>query len=189
MALPSSGPISMSQIREELKSSGPISLGSSEVRNLAGKTSGTIKMSELYGKSSALFTAIFKSDSKVVKDPQYNAPFYWCGYLKEGSTVDMGTIIENNTGLTMTSCALVARVYIGEIIVQLRFKKGDTNGLFKNKILKLTFANETVHQFKLVNYSDNSSHDHYNTDIIETSQFNSLLELFGMKQNVIVTVN
>ena len=73
MALPSSGPISMSQIREELKSSGPISLGSSEVRNLAGKTSGTIKMSDLRGKSAEIvYTKIdsFEGGGQAPATPQ-----------------------------------------------------------------------------------------------------------------------
>lgn len=189
MALPSSGTIKMSQVRDELKKTGPISLGNADVRKLGGKPSGTIKMTDLYGKSSTLFTAIFKSDSKTVKDPQYNAPFYWCGYLKEGSTVDMGTIIENNTGLTMYSCVLIGRVVTRDVRIHLKFKKGTTNGLFKNKILKLTFVNETVHQFELVEYvSDDRDYDHYGTYVIESSRFKSLLELFGMKQNVIVTI-
>ena len=51
MALPSSGTIKMSQVRDELKKTGPISLGNSDVRKLGGKPSGTIKMSDLYGKS------------------------------------------------------------------------------------------------------------------------------------------
>ncbi len=51
MALPQSGPISLGQVRTELKLTGPISLGQAQVRQLAGKQSGTIKMSDLYGKS------------------------------------------------------------------------------------------------------------------------------------------
>lgn len=51
MALPQSGPISLGQVRNELKLTGPISLGQDQVRQLAGKQSGTIKMSDLYGKS------------------------------------------------------------------------------------------------------------------------------------------
>jgi len=51
MTLPSSGAISMSQVRSELKLSGTISLGQSAVRNLAGRASGSISMSHLHGKS------------------------------------------------------------------------------------------------------------------------------------------
>ena len=51
MALPSSGTITMDMIRTELKQTGTISLGSTECRQLAGKPSGAIKMSDFYGKS------------------------------------------------------------------------------------------------------------------------------------------
>lgn len=54
MALPSSGTITMGMIRTELKQTGAISLGSSECRKLAGVSSGAIKMSDFYGKSSKI---------------------------------------------------------------------------------------------------------------------------------------
>lgn len=54
MALPSSGTITMGQIRTELKQTGAIRLGSSECRKLAGVSSGAIKMSNFYGKSSKI---------------------------------------------------------------------------------------------------------------------------------------
>lgn len=57
MALPSSGAISMSQVRTELGLTGSISLGQSEVRALAGKPSGAISLSDLRGKSAVALTA------------------------------------------------------------------------------------------------------------------------------------
>lgn len=54
MALPSSGSLSFAQIRTELNGSGSISLGDSNVRGLAGKSSGAISFSDLRGKSSFL---------------------------------------------------------------------------------------------------------------------------------------
>lgn len=58
MALPSSGSISMAQVRTELGLSGAISLNQANVRTLAGKPSGTISMSDLYGKSSTEVASI-----------------------------------------------------------------------------------------------------------------------------------
>lgn len=57
MALPTSGPISMSQVLAELQSANsgrttPIGLGDSDVRSLAGVGSGAISMANLLGKSS-----------------------------------------------------------------------------------------------------------------------------------------
>lgn len=53
MALPSTGSISMSQVRTELGRSNTITLNDSDVRSLAGKASGTISMNDLRGKSSS----------------------------------------------------------------------------------------------------------------------------------------
>lgn len=55
MALPTTGKISLGDVRTELGTTGAISLGSEDVRTLAGKTSGTVKMSDLYGKTNALW--------------------------------------------------------------------------------------------------------------------------------------
>lgn len=58
MALPTTGPISLGQVKEELNKTGSISLGSTDVRNLAGKTSGQISLSDLYGKSAAIWVKV-----------------------------------------------------------------------------------------------------------------------------------
>ncbi len=57
MPLPSSGPISMSQVNVELglAATTPISLNQTNVRTLFGRPSGTISMSDDYGKSNALY--------------------------------------------------------------------------------------------------------------------------------------
>lgn len=51
MALPSNGSISLNRVREELKLSGSISLGQTEVRNLADVNNGRISLNDLKGKS------------------------------------------------------------------------------------------------------------------------------------------
>lgn len=57
MTLPSTGPISMSQVATELGISATgLSLNDSRVRALAGKPSGTISMSDLRGKSTSVLT-------------------------------------------------------------------------------------------------------------------------------------
>ena len=52
MTLQSSGIIKMSEIRSELSETGAVNLGKASWRGLAGKASGTIKMSDFYGKTS-----------------------------------------------------------------------------------------------------------------------------------------
>lgn len=54
MALPSTGAISMNDVRTELGKTGTISLNDSDVRNLASKTSGTISMGDLRGKQNSI---------------------------------------------------------------------------------------------------------------------------------------
>ncbi|KZK92556.1 MULTISPECIES: hypothetical protein [unclassified Pseudovibrio] len=54
MALQTNGPISLGDVRSELGLSGRISLGDTAVRNLAKRTSGSIALSHLYGKSSII---------------------------------------------------------------------------------------------------------------------------------------
>ena len=51
MTLPSSGPISLLDVRNELGFSGTISLNDTAVRNLLGKASGIISLFDAYGKS------------------------------------------------------------------------------------------------------------------------------------------
>jgi len=51
MPLPTSGSLTFSLVKTELGLGGTLSLGTTSVRNLAGKPSGLIKMSDLYGKS------------------------------------------------------------------------------------------------------------------------------------------
>ena len=51
MALPSTGAISLLDVRNELGKTGAISLGDSAVRTLAGRTSGAISLGDLRGKS------------------------------------------------------------------------------------------------------------------------------------------
>lgn len=61
MALPSTGSISMGQVRTELGASGAISLGQTSVRTLAGRSSGSISMSHLRGKSSKICQNVTKT--------------------------------------------------------------------------------------------------------------------------------
>lgn len=75
MSLPTTGPISLGQVRTELNKTGSISLGSTDVRNLAGKTSGIIKMSDLRGKSYGVIN--FETEIIVGNDPHDNGGHYF----------------------------------------------------------------------------------------------------------------
>lgn len=58
MALPSSGEISLADVRAELGLTGEISLNQGTVRSLAGKASGEISLGDLRGKSSLVLVTV-----------------------------------------------------------------------------------------------------------------------------------
>lgn len=58
MALPSTGTISLNDVRNELNLSGSISLGSAAVRSLAGIASGAISLADLRGKSARIIRTL-----------------------------------------------------------------------------------------------------------------------------------
>lgn len=73
--LPTTGKISLGDIRTELGKTGPISLGSTDVRALADKASGIIKMSDLRGKSYGVIN--FETEIIVGNDPHDNGGHYF----------------------------------------------------------------------------------------------------------------
>lgn len=83
MALPSSGPISLKQVRDELKLSGSINLGQQEVRNLANISNGRISMSDLRGKSAREWDQDFKD--------KYGNQYK--GEYKENNSYNIGDIV------------------------------------------------------------------------------------------------
>ncbi len=69
MALPSSGPLTASQINVELgrASSAPFALGGADERALAGKPSGAISFSDFHGKSSEITVTMSAGSNSVLK--------------------------------------------------------------------------------------------------------------------------
>lgn len=117
MALPSSGPISLANVRSELGLSGAISLGQSNVRSLAGLASGAIAMSALRGKSAApvvpgigsfsLYASNYTSDS--VLNTGYSSGYY--GSVSPGSVLGAAILQMRLYRLTNTDGSYAYMIY------------------------------------------------------------------------------
>jgi hypothetical protein len=97
MALPSSGPISLSQVNVELglSTTAQISLNDAAVRNLFGKPTGTISLSDGYGKSNEFaFTITANQTNANLRTLAVNAG--WNQLSKVVATINSGVYISSN---------------------------------------------------------------------------------------------
>lgn len=83
MTLPSTPPISLSDVLTELRVVNPgrglpISLGDADVRALAGKPSGAVSLSDLYGKSSYVPMTVQASDDYAYGDSGFSGGTLAC---------------------------------------------------------------------------------------------------------------
>lgn len=77
MPLPSTGAISMAQVRTELGLSGAISLGQSQVRGLAQVASGAVSLSNLRGKSNHTHSFEAKTEAYTQNASVSPYPYAW----------------------------------------------------------------------------------------------------------------
>ncbi|MCF2640754.1 hypothetical protein I6E31_12375 [Fusobacterium varium] len=76
MALPSTGTITMGQVRAELRKNGSLNLGNTDVRTVAEKPSGTIKMSDLHGKTGWIESVSFDIGVTFKKTDDWSKTFF-----------------------------------------------------------------------------------------------------------------
>ncbi|WP_373077301.1 hypothetical protein [Fusobacterium varium] len=134
MALPTTGPISLGQVRTELNKTGSISLGSTDVRNLAGKASGIIKMSDLHGKSSYLYQGNLTVGYKIDEEPGEEGADEYFGY----SSGAYGNLVPNTTssGEIIYDMILFFRRY-GEDTFSIRFANNTIAKKYHNKAITI----------------------------------------------------
>ncbi len=77
MALQTSGPISLADVRTELQLSGRISLGDNAVRRLAEKPTGAISLSDFYGRSWVLGSRLYSATIVPTPPTKTNAYASW----------------------------------------------------------------------------------------------------------------
>lgn len=98
MSLPASGEISLSQVRAELGGSGAVALGDSNVRSLAGVSSGAISLDNLHGKAA---TTLAVSLSAYSASNASNVSTYTFG--ANTRTITGGTGSETTTWTVLAS--------------------------------------------------------------------------------------
>lgn len=123
-ALPSTGQISLNDVRVELGRSNQISLNDTDVRKLAGKTSGQIAMSDLRGKSNnASGTITLGLESGAMDDfwpPQY---ILFAGFSSGLTWSKFGSCDNTNVyGVTMVDFYFGYRDYDGYGMFVVEFK-------------------------------------------------------------------
>lgn len=107
MTLPSTGTISMAQVRSELSASGQLDLNNSAVRKLAGKPSGAISLNDLHGKSSVRWQSMVIHDhGGQIGGGGWNKTFigtvnsnndlgYWVGTIEFSKTNEANVSMES----------------------------------------------------------------------------------------------
>lgn len=108
MALPTSGPISLGDVNEELgkDSTDTISLNDSDVRSLAGISSGEISLEDLRGKSSVFELTIDSNTTNLnLRSAALNSG--WNGDSEAIIEIGSGVIISGNTTGNSTPALLI----------------------------------------------------------------------------------
>lgn len=154
MALPSTGSISMAQVRTELGLSGSISLGQSQVRNLAGRSTGSVSMSHLRGKSAWDGTLVPMPSSVTASTTHPTDPLVQISFLPSGEIRRTVQTNETNMG-TYTPSGSAAG---GETQIRYSVIEGNvtTNGasgwssLALSRIVRLTRTTVGTSQAKLI---------------------------------------
>jgi len=98
MSLPSSGPISLSQVNVELglSATAQISMNDAAVRTLFGRPSGAISMSDGYGKANAFsFTIASNTTNANLRTLAVNAG--WNQTIKVIATINSGVFVSSNS--------------------------------------------------------------------------------------------
>ena len=153
MTLPSTGPISMMQVRAEVGAAGAVSLGQTSVRNLAGIASGAIGMASLRGKTGAGSSAAFSVTSTDGSASDYSTGTVFTAHAYPSVSVTGGTAplsyqwaitVQQDSGFTLANanaatCDVAHQIgkygYIGDCTLSCRISDSGGNTVEKTGIV------------------------------------------------------
>lgn len=183
MALPESGIITLDDVRKELKRNDSISLNDTDVRELANKVNGEIKMSDFYGKSSEIFKSTFIGENLSINlnQPDIQVPdpvlILISGLFNiPKMTPFHGTVVKNFTSyeLLAIQSMRIPSNYGDDFEMTLVFNNNIGN-IFNNKVINISLqnSNEILFYFKITYlnlYNGYTVYDMHSDDYDEKSE-------------------
>lgn len=192
MALPESGIITLDDVRKELKRNDSISLNDTDVRELANKVNGEIKMSDFYGKSSEIFKSTFIGKNLSINQPgiPVPAPLLISGLCNiPKMTPSHGTVVKNFTSYELLAIQSRHSLYWGVFEMMLVFNNNIGN-IFNNKVINISLqnSNEILFYFKITYIDSYNGTTVYNIHSDDNKKLEGLYNFLYGKDGILLDI-